>query len=70
MFGRLKDGPAKSNARAGPEAIPLAINACNIGISVNVEKYINAPNIEAIKLPVIVFCPTNLSIIVWGSKGL
>ena len=35
--------------------MPLAINACKIGISVKVEKYIKAPKIEATKLPVIEF---------------
>lgn len=51
MLGKLKEGPDKSKAKAGPFDIPLAINACKIGISVKVEKYIKAPNIEAIKFP-------------------
>jgi len=38
IFSKLRLGPANSKPRAGPLDMPLAINACKIGISVNVEK--------------------------------
>ena len=43
MLGRDSDGPASNKANAGPFPIPDAINPCTIGTSVNVAKYMNAP---------------------------
>ncbi len=70
ILGRLKLGPARSKASAGPECIPLAINACSIGISVKVEKYMKAPNIDATTFPKTVFCPTMLVMVASGSSGM
>lgn len=49
MFGNESDGPASSNAKAGPLPIPAASRPCTIGTSVRVAKYMNAPTIDAKK---------------------
>ena len=41
ILGNDKEGPANSNASAGPFPIPADMRPCNIGTSVNVAKYIN-----------------------------
>ncbi len=38
MLGNDRAGPAKSSAKAGPDAIPFFINASRIGTSVKVAK--------------------------------
>jgi len=70
IFGRLNDGQANSKANAGHIDIPFAIKACIIGISVSVEKYIKAPNSDAIKFHNIVFCHTTDCIVLSGKIGI
>ena len=43
ILGNDKEGPAKSNANAGPLPMPEASNPCMMGTSVNVAKYMKAP---------------------------
>ena len=69
-FGKLILGPASSNANAGPLCIPSFMSACNIGISVSVEKYIILPNKALAKFAVIVFVPATLSINPSGISGI
>ncbi len=70
IFGRLNDGQANNKARAGHVDIPFAIKACIIGISVSVEKYIKAPNSDAIKFHNTVFCHTTDCIVLSGKIGI
>ena len=50
ILGRETAGPASKSASIGPGAMPSLPSASQIGISVNVAKYINAPVNEAKKL--------------------
>jgi len=70
IFGKLNDGHASKSANAGHIDIPFAIKACIIGISVSVEKYIKAPNIDAIKFHNILFCHTIDCIVLSGNIGI
>ena len=58
MLGSDKDGPAKSNANAGPLPMPEADRPCMIGTSVSVAKYMKAPVKLARKLDNREFPPT------------
>ena len=58
MLGKLKAGPARSNAKAGPLPIPEPIKPCKIGTSVKVAKYIKAAITEEKKLAKREFPPT------------
>ena len=58
MLGSDKDGPAKSNANAGPLPMPEANRPCMIGTSVSVAKYMKAPVKLARKLDNREFPPT------------
>ena len=60
MFGRLKAGPARSRASAGPLPIPAPIRPCRMGTSVSVAKYMNAPTTEANRLAHRELPPTRL----------
>ena len=59
MLGRLKAGPAKRSAKAGPLPIPEFINPCSIGTSVSVAKYIKAATIDEMKFAHKEFPPTS-----------
>jgi len=59
ILGKLKAGPAKSNANAGPFPIPAPIKPCKIGTSVSVAKYINAATMDEKKFANKEFPPTN-----------
>lgn len=61
MFGKDSAGPANSSAIAGPLPIPAPISASTIGTSVSVEKYIKAPNTEAMTVDVNVLPPTAIA---------
>ena len=58
ILGKLKAGPAKSKANAGPFPMPEPIKPCKIGTSVSVAKYINAATIDEKKLANKEFPPT------------
>ena len=61
MLGKLKAGPARSRANAGPCPIPEPIRPCRIGTSVKVAKYINAPTTDEKKLANKEFPPTRVA---------
>jgi len=61
MLGRLKAGPERRSANAGPLPIPEPIKPWSIGTSVNVAKYIKAPETDAKRLALKLFPPTKLA---------
>ena len=69
-FGRLSEGPASKSASAGPWCIPFVRKASKIGISVSVEKYMNAPNTLASRFALIVLLPTARIMSSSGSNGI
>jgi len=58
ILGRLRAGPARSRASAGPCPIPLPRSPCSMGISVRVAKYMNAPATDANRFALREFPPT------------
>ena len=60
MLGKLRAGPARSRASAGPWPMPAPRRPCRIGTSVRVAKYMKAPTTEAKRFAPKEFPPTQL----------